>query len=317
MQPRRMVADIGGTNTRIALFDPEASKLRAVRTYINRDYLQLEDVIARWLADLDEPAPTACCIAVAAPLSSDRVTMVNMDWSFSRSDIIRRFGMQQAGWVNDFQANAHALPHLSGEERRLLHPGRDGATGKLAVVGPGTGLGGATLEWAAGFPHACPCEPGHMGLAFATPEERELFRRLAPSDGEIYAELLVSGPGLQRIYRGLGEVRDQQTDSALSPEEISGRALRAEDTLCTASLETFCALLGSVCGDFVLANGAYGGVYLAGGIVPRMMDFLENSAFHRRLTHKGALAEPLGDVPVHVVTAPHPGLLGAAHAPLQ
>ncbi len=316
MQPRRMVADIGGTNTRLALFDPGTGALRCVKTYINREYLHLEDVIARWLADLDEPAPTACCLAVAAPLSTDHVAMVNMDWSFSRSEIARRFGMQQAGWLNDFQANAHALPHLSGEERRLLHPGRDGASGKLAVVGPGTGLGGATLEWAAGLPHACPCEPGHMGLACATPEERELFRRLAPSGGEIYAELLVSGPGLQRIYRGLGEVRDQQTDSTLSPADISGRALIEEDALCTASLATFCALLGSVCGDFVLANGAYGGLYLAGGIVPRMVDFLESSAFHRRFTHKGALAATLGDVPVHVVTAPHPGLLGAAYAPL-
>ena len=316
MQPRRMVADIGGTNTRIALFDPETETLRAVTTYINREYPHLEDVIARWLADLEEPAPIACCIAVAAPLSMDRITMVNMDWSFSRGKIAQRFGMQQAGWLNDFQANAHALPHLSGEERRLLHPGKDGASGKLATVGPGTGLGGATLEWAAGLPHACPCEPGHMGLAFATPEELELFRRLAPSGGEIYAELLVSGPGLQRIYRGLGEVRDLQTDHSLSPADISGRALKGTDTLCLASLETFCALLGSVCGDFVLANGAFGGLYLAGGIVPRMVDFLEGSAFHRRLTAKGAMAATLEDVPVHVVTAPQPGLIGAAYAPL-
>ncbi len=311
-----MVADVGGTNTRIGLYDPREGTLRAVKSFTNRDYRGLEEVIDCWLAELAEPAPATCCIAVAAPLSGDQVAMVNIDWSFSRSGIARRFGIERACWINDFQANAYALPHLTTCQRVQLYPGRDGASGKLATVGPGTGLGGATLEWVAGQPHACACEPGHMGLAFATPEELELCRALEHAAGEIYAELLVSGPGLQRIYRALGRVRDQPADSGLAPADISGRALEGTDPLCRAALETFCALLGSICGDFVLANGAYGGLYLAGGIIPRMPDFLADSTFHRRFTRKGSMVDVLEAVPVNIVTAPHPGLLGAAHAPL-
>jgi glucokinase len=311
------VADVGGTNTRIGLFDYAANRLRDVGTYTNREFTGLGEVISHWLGALGEPAPPDCCLAVAAPLSSDRVAMVNMDWSFSRREIAAAFGFSRVGWLNDFEANAHSLPHLAQDQRVMLHPGRDGATGKLATVGPGTGLGGATLHWAAGEPHACACEPGHMGLAPGTPEEIELLRLLLSQGGEVYAERLVSGPGLRCLYRSLGVIRGEPADAALEPEEISRRALAAEDSLCAAALQTFCAMLGSVCGDFLLANGAYGGLYLAGGIVPRLVEFLGDSDFHARLVAKGAMAGVLTSVPVSVITADFPGLIGAAHAPLR
>lgn len=322
MEPRsgdgpRLVADVGGTNTRIALFDPAENALRHVRGYVNREYPSLEAVIAAWLADLGEPAPAACCLAVAAPLSADRVSMVNMDWSFSRRQVAAAFGFTRVGWLNDFEANAYSLPHLTQEQRATLHPGRDGAAGKLATVGPGTGLGGATLQWMGGAPHACPCEPGHMGLSPGTAEEVELFRLLLSQGGEVYAERLVSGPGLQRLYQALGTVRGEHTDPGLTPEQISRQGMAGRDTLSTAALSTFCALLGSVCGDFLLANGAYGGLYLAGGIAPRLLEFLAASDFHARLVGKGAMAGMLQSVPVYVITADFPGLVGAAHAPLQ
>jgi glucokinase len=315
-QALRMVADIGGTNTRIGRFNPDDDTLGSVTTFTNRDYSSLQEVIAHWLNALEEKKPTVGCLAVAAPLSTDRVDMVNMDWSFSRQEIAAQFDFQQITWLNDFEANAHALPYLTREGRRSVHPGRDGAAGKLATLGPGTGLGGATLQWFAGQPQACSSEPGHMGLAAATLEELELFRAAQPQGGEIYTELLVSGPGLQRIYRALGQVRGEQTNFDFTPADISRLALGGKDLLCTRALETFCALLGSVCGDFILANGAYGGLYLAGGIVPRLGDFLDSSEFHHRLTGKGAMENVLLGVPVYVITAPQPGLIGAAHAPL-
>jgi glucokinase len=313
----RLVADVGGTNTRIALFDPTENTLCHVRGYVNRDYPGLDAVISAWLADLGEPAPPACCLAVAAPLSSDRVSMVNIDWSFSRRQIAAAFGFTRVGWLNDFEANAHSLPHLTQDQRVMLHPGRDGAAGKLATVGPGTGLGGATLQWMGRAPHACPCEPGHMGLSPGTAEEVELFRLLLSQGGEVYAERLVSGPGLQRLYHSLGAVRGERTDAELTPEQISRQGMTGRDPLCTAALATFCALLGSVCGDFLLASGAYGGLYLAGGIAPRLLEFLAASDFHARLVGKGAMAGMLQAVPVYVITADFPGLIGAAHAPLR
>lgn len=310
-----MVADVGGTNTRIALFDPATREFRALATYRNRDFNRFEDVIERWLGELDEAAPDHGCIAVAAPPGADRVAMINIDWSFSCRDLATQFGFQRLGWINDFEGNAHALPHLGEQDRQALHLGRDGSAGKLATLGPGTGLGGATLEWVSGQPHACPCEPGHMGLSPATQLEVELFGHLLQRHGDIFAELLVSGPGLKRLYHALGEINAQPTRE-LKPADISRLGMAAEDPLCEEALQVFCGLLGSICGDFVLATGAYGGLYLAGGIIPRMIPFLEASSFQQRFRDKGAMQDHLQAVPVYAITTAQPGLIGAAHAPL-
>jgi glucokinase len=311
----RLVADIGGTNTRLALYDPAAGELRALVTYDNRDHQRLEDIVACWLQTLDEPPPTTCCIAVAAPPSGDRVTMTNINWSFSCRDLARRFGFTQLGRINDFQGIAYALPHLANADRQPLHTGHPQAQGKLATMGPGTGLGGATLEIVAGKPVACACEPGHMGLAAATALELEIARLLLPRHGEIHAELLVSGPGLRRLYRALAQIRGEAVDPLL-PAEISRLALRGQDELCVLTLNTFCALLGSICGDFALASGAYGGLYLAGGIIPRMIPFLQASHFAQRFREKGSMGDHLAAVPLYAITTAQPGLIGAAHAPL-
>lgn len=309
-----MVADVGGTNTRLALFDPSDGTLRAEHHYRNRDYDRFEDVIAAWLDALPETAPARGCIAVAAPHTGDRVEMVNMDWSFSCRGIARRFGFTGFRRINDFEANAFALPYLGVHDAAALHEG-DGTGGKLATVGPGTGLGGATLEEVAGIHHACACEPGHMGLSAGSGEELELFRLLLPRHGDLYAELLLSGPGLARLHQALAEISGEQVEAVPAPV-ISARAVAGEDPLCERALHAFCALLGSTCGDFLLANGAYGGLYLAGGILPQIIPFLRESAFHQRLVAKGAMRDQLDAVPVWVITRPAPGLLGAAHAPL-
>ena len=311
----RLVADIGGTNTRLALFDPSTNELRALSHYVNRDYGQPEDIIVAWLAALHEPRPTVCCLAVAAPPFGDRVTMFNIDWSFSCRDISERFEFSALRCINDFEANAHALPHLSDHDLTTLHCGKPGADGKLATIGAGTGLGGATLTLTEGAPIAGASEPGHMGLAAATDVELELFRYLLRQYGEIYAELLLSGPGLQRLYQSLGDIQGQSLPP-LAPEVISARALTGECELCTLTLNTFCALLGSISGDYVLANGAYGGLYLAGGVLPDMIPFLRSSTFVQRFQNKGKMRDHLANVPLYSITSAVTGLLGAAHAPL-
>jgi glucokinase len=311
----RLVADVGGTNSRLALFDPKANELRAVRTYVNRDYPQFEAIMAAWLDALTEPPPTDCCLAVATPPFDDRVTMTNIDWSFSLRELAERFGFSRLQVINDFEGNAYALPHLSDRELTTLHPGIPVEGSALAVVGPGTGLGGSTLSFVAGVPIARASEPGHMGLAAATELELELFRYLQPQYGEIYAELLLSGPGLQRLYASLATIQGQERPT-LSPEEISARAVAGQCALCTQTLNTFCALLGSISGDFVLANGAYGGLYLAGGFIPHMIEFLQASPFVRRFQEKGKMRAHLSRVPLFVITGGTTGLLGAAHCPL-
>jgi glucokinase len=312
----RLVADIGGTNTRLALYDPAADELRSLRTYINRDYGRFDDVIAAWLQDLPEPQPSAACLAIAAPPFGDQVSMLNIDWSFSLSGLARRFGFTRLRGINDFEGNAYALPHLGDRDLSMLHAGQPGDSTTLATVGPGTGLGGATLRRGEGNAVACASEPGHMGLSPATPLELELFRSLQPRYGEVYAELLVSGPGLLRLYNALASITGEEA-SPLSPEDISARAQAGQCELCSQTLNTFCALLGSVCGDFVLANGAYGGLYLAGGFLPRMIGFLKASPFMSRFRMKGKMTPHLSRVPLQVITSETLGLRGAAHAPLE
>lgn len=311
----RLVADIGGTNSRLALYDPVANQLRELRSYVNRDYRSFDDIIDTWLQGLAEPRPYNACLAIAAPPAGDRVTMSNIDWSFSLRDLAQRFGFTRLRGINDFEGNAYALPHLENRDLVTLYPGTRIEGGTLATVGPGTGLGGATFRRCDGNPMACASEPGHMGLAPATPLELDLFRYLQPGHGEIYAELLVSGPGLLRLYQTLAAIRGEEA-LPLTPEEISARAQSGECELCHLTLDTFCALLGSVCGDFVLANGAYGGLYLAGGFLKEMIAFLLASPFIARFQTKGMMLPYLARVPLHVVTCDTLGLRGAAHAPL-
>ena len=311
----RMVADVGGTNTRIAVYDEAAGTFDAVENFVNRDFSRLQDLVLAWKDGLDRP-PERGCIAIAAPLAGDRVDMINMDWRFSRSAFAEETGLSPVTWINDFVANAWSLPFLEECDRQALHPGKPGGLRQFAAIGPGTGLGGATVQSAAEGWIATACEPGHVGLSPANTIELAVFEALLAEHEDIYAELLVSGPGLQRLYRTLAAVTNRDP-SELSPADISGRALAGEDPLCVESLELFCALLGSACGDFLLSTGAYGGLYLAGGIVPRMIPFLAASSFHQRLCSKGAMSPVLQRVPVYAITAAQPGLIGAAHAPLS
>jgi len=312
----RLVADIGGTNTRIALFDDAMGEFRALREYLNRDFNNLDHAIASWLDTLDEAAPESACIAAAAYQSGDFLRMVNCPWAFSCSDLALRFGWQAAGWLNDFEANAHALPYLDAQQHSVLHAGVPGASGKLAVVGPGTGFGGATLVRVGEQFAACAAEPGHMGLSPANEVELAVFQHLLREQRDIFVEFLVSGPGLVRLYGALAELGGTHP-APLQPQEVAERALRGSDPLCAQALELFCALYGSACGDFILANGAWQGLFLAGGISGKILEFLKNSSFLSRLQEKGAMTEHLSAVPVSLITASQPGLIGAAHAPLQ
>ena len=311
----RLVADIGGTNSRLALFDGATQALRSQRNYQNSDFPDFEAVVARWLDELAEPAPEQCCLAIAAPPFEDRVDMLNIDWSFSLQALASRFGFRSIQGINDFVGNAYALPHLGNEDLAVLRAAPGAAGTRLATMGPGTGLGGCVLTRTAGQAIACHSEPGHMGLAAANQLEIDLFRAVLGGPGEIYAEYLLSGDGLLRLYRAMAEVRGEQA-TATSPADVSERALARECELSVATLDTFCALLGSVCGDFVLANGAFGGLYLAGGILPRILDILAAGPFLDRLRSKGKMAAHLDKVPVYVIVTDRAGLLGAGHAPM-
>ena len=311
--PTRMAADVGGTNTRIALFDSDTKELRALSTYTNRDYAHFADVITAWMDTLTEARPIDGCIAIAAVPQGDLISMTNMDWSFSRSAIAEKFNFSHLSWINDFEANAFSLPHLTERDRAVIYPGNPEDSSRLVVIGPGTGLGGATIETFGPTSYARACEPGHMSISPGNELELAIFKVLLQRYSHVHAELLVSGPGLLRLYETLAKITGKKAQ-AQSPATVSELAMDQSDETAVLALNTFAGLLGSIAGDFALANGSYGGVYLAGGIVPTMVPFLQRSDFHQRFCDKGALANNLRTVPIYVITTAQPGLIGAAHA---
>ena len=313
---RRLVGDIGGTNTRLGLFNPDSGSLSHIHHYTNSDFTALDGTISDWLQTLREPAPSLACLAVAAPPFDDTVTLLNVDWTFSASALQSKFGFERLLCINDFEGNAYALPYLLPQHYESLRGDIDNSAGlKLATIGPGTGLGGATLTFSSAGPLVSASEPGHMGLAPANPLEFELFQLLRPNGGEVFAEQLISGPGLLTLYQALGLVRDKETP-LLTPTAVTAAGQHQGDNLAREALEVFCALLGSICGDYVLATGSYGGLYIAGGVAPKLLDTLRTSQFESRFSAKGAMREQLDAVPIRIVTTDIQGLLGAAHTPL-
>lgn len=308
-QQHRLVADVGGTHMRIARYDPARQQLSDQRTLTCANYPGPEQALTSYLQELGCPAPAQACLAMASvPAEGDEVRMTNSPWRFSRAALAQTFSFQRLAIINDFDAIGLSLPHLSTVQLQTLRAGASQLNPHLLAIGPGTGLGGVVLT-AGG--EILPCEPGHAGLSPANEMELELFALLQPQYGEVYAELLLSGPGILRLYRGLATIGGHQT-TAGSTAEITQLAEQG-DPLATDCMLLFCALLGSATGDMVTTTGALGGVYLAGGIIPRIIPILERSDFLARMANKHAQQDNLEKLGVSIITEPQPGLLGAAH----
>jgi glucokinase len=309
----RLVADLGGTNVRFALVTRSDGTVGEIRSLECRAFPGFADAIEAYLAEKGCEPPQSACFAIAAVETGEQVNITNNHWSFSRHELQARFGFRQLQLINDFTAVAYALPRLQSRQTQELTPGLVADPDNVLAFGPGTGLGGAHLVDRS---RVIPCEPGHASLSPGTALEFEIFRQLQAQPREIHAEMLVSGPGLQRLYRALARVLDQAAPE-LDAAEISDRAVQGADSLCEQTLEIFCALMGSAAGDFAVSSGGYGGLYLAGGIAPQILPLLQKSDFLQRFVHKGAMEERLGQVPVFVILEPNPGLLGAACWPME
>jgi glucokinase len=306
-----LIADVGGTNTRVALKSSGAPTTR-IRTFKNRDFANLGPLLKAYLAEQKpESAITSGAVAVAGPVESDVVSLTNLDWTFSVDDLMKMSGSEQFRVFNDFTAVALALPALDADQCEPICGGERRPDEVLAVLGPGTGMGVSGLvpcghAWA---PLAS-SEGGHATLAPATNEESQLFDLLRPTlKNHISVEKLLSGPGLVQLYAGLAELR-KTTIETIEAETITARARDGDDPLAADALQMFFALLGSFAGNVALTIGARGGVYLAGGILPTLIPELKQSAFRERFVAKGRMREYLQDVPVYVITDPYPGLTG-------
>jgi glucokinase len=308
----RLLGDIGGTNARFALITAPGEPVSHIMKLACTEHAGLTEAIQTYLAQIDSAQPRYAAIGVANPVSGDWLKLTNNPWAFSIEAVRQAVGLERLLFMNDFTALALSLPHLTTTDRQQVGSGTCVPGQAIGVIGPGTGLGVSGLvPTGAGTYVPLEGEGGHVSLCPTTDEEMAVTAWLTHEHGHVSAERVLSGPGLVTLYKTLGEVRRLPTQD-LTSAEITQAGLRNSDTLCAAALAMFCALLGSVAGNLALTLGAHGGIFIGGGIAPRLLDYLAQSEFRPRFETKGRFTTYLKGIPTYVITAPYPALTGAA-----
>ena len=321
-----LLADIGGTNARFGWLASGSAEVTQVATLNAADHAGPAEAARAYLRGLEQTlgaayrAPRAGALAVATAVGGDHIALTNSGWEFSRLATRKGLGLDELLVLNDFEALALALPRLRATQVRTIGPARVGwpdaaARGALAVIGPGTGLGVAGLL---PTPHgwvAVPGEGGHASLSPADDFEGELLRVVRRAFAHVSAERLLSGIGLPVLHGAVAEVLGRPAPvPAPSTGEIVERGLSGADEVCSACLDSFCALLGSFAGNVALVLGARGGVYIGGGIVPRLGERFFASRFRERFEAKGRFQAYLQAIPTALITDTLVALAGAAAA---
>jgi glucokinase len=302
------MADIGATNTRCALLDDKGQEL-ASEVFHNADFNGVAGLLSVYLDHrraTDRPKRAA--LSVAAPILGDEVQMVNLDWRFSQTAMKKALHLSELIVVNDFAAVAWGLPHFRAADLRTVGGGTPSSRGTLAAVGPGTGLGIAALAPAGDGWAVVSGEGGHSTLPAVTEEEQRVVELVRKQEGHCSAESFLSGPGLVRLYVALAEVAGRGRPT-VTPEDVTSLAKQSEP-LARKAQAMFFAMLGTVAGNVAMTVGARGGVFIAGGIVPQLLDAFVKSEFRERFEAKGSYREYMQGIPTHVITAPLPAFRG-------
>jgi glucokinase len=309
----RLIVDIGGTNVRLALSTGDGF-YRAQATYLTARHAGIAPVITEYLAGLVPPLrPQEALIAVAAPVRGDHVQLTNASWQFSCRALAAQLGFRRVTALNDFAAIALALPYLKPGELQQVGGGTARLGAPIGIIGPGTGLGVAgLLTLPGGELLALPGEGGHATLAADDADEAVLIARLRSRFGHVSAERVLSGGGLVNLYEALSAEAGRLAP-LLTPADVTDES--SADPLCHAAVARFLGMLGSFAGNLALTLGAEGGIYLAGGILPRLAARLAGSAFRRRFEAKGRLGAYLAGIPSFLVIHPDPALVGLARIP--
>lgn len=306
-----IVADIGGTNARFSRVALDTLALDQVAVYPCADFASLADALRHYQQEQQLTDIADVAIAIACPVNGDEVRMTNFHWQFSINAMQQQLNLNTLLVMNDFTAVAMCLPALA-DDQKIQIGGQPAVSGKpMAVLGAGTGLGVAHLIPVADKYLPLPGEGGHVDWAPQNEQEWFIQRQLAAQYGHVSPERLLSGPGLEAIYQALAAYQ-QMARPALTAGEIGQHALSDSCALAKAAVQQFYASLGSVAGDLALTLSTFGGVYVAGGIVPKLLPLLGSSEFRARFEAKGRFTDFNRQIPIFIVTAEQPGLLGAA-----
>jgi len=310
MEEFGLIADVGGTNIRLALVDLSNGDITAIKKYLCADYPAITDVIKLYLNQVNHRVDSAC-IAIACPTDEDLIQMTNHAWSFSKSAVKQELGFNDFVVINDYTAISLSIPALK-DDQKIKIGGGDAEAGKpIAVYGPGTGLGVAHLirhchEWI-----SLPGEGGHVSFAPQNLLETHVLKHLQKKYGHVSVERILSGPGLVNLYQAIA-IYQGITPEPYEASDITSKALDKQCSICQESLAQFCRIMGSFGGNLALTMSTYGGVYIAGGIIPRFIEYFSKSEFRTQFEAKGRFNHLIQRIPVYVITEEQPGLIGAS-----
>jgi glucokinase len=311
MVKHAIVADIGGTNARFSRVDLDTLALDHVVVYPCADFATLALALNYYRTDQQLTDIAYVAVAIACPVNGDLVKMTNFFWQFSISETKAELGLAEFIVLNDFTAVAMCLPALTATEKVKFGAGSSDPAKPMAVLGAGTGLGvGHLIPTANGY-IPLPGEGGHVDWTAQNEQEWFIQRYLAAHFGHVSPERLLSGPGIESLYLAIAAYRGVNTEPKTAAE-ISQHALAKTDELCCAVIAQFFASLGGLAGDLALTLSTFGGVYVGGGIVPKLLPLLEDSEFRSRFEAKGRFTDFNRQIATYVVTAEQPGLLGCA-----
>jgi glucokinase len=323
-----LAGDIGGTKTLLALFDEAGGALELQRdaTYPSQESASLEAILARFLGGTPT-AVRAACFGVPGVVTDGHSETTNLPWTLDERDLAQRIGAPRVKLLNDLEAAAYGMLHLQPQELAPLNTGVDsGRRGNIAVIAAGTGLGEAMLIWDGSTYLPVASEGGHADFAPRTDQELDLQRYLRSKfTGHVSYERVLTGPGLHNVYNFLRDSNFAPEPAWLAAELTTGdpsaiiaeNGLAGRDPLCVAALDLFVGAYGAEAGNMALRCLAVGGVFLGGGIAPKLLPALRSGGFMRAFTSKGRFAELLQRIPVNVALNPRAPLLGAARYALR
>lgn len=321
-----LAGDVGGTSTRLAYFQGEGGALTVLAEgrYQSREHGSLVEIVRRFAGQHRLSAQRAC-FGIAGPVLEGRVRTPNLPWNIEGVELAELLGLAQVQLINDLEANTYGIAALKGDDLYTLNPGKPDPTGTIAVVSAGTGLGESLAYWDGRTHRPLPSEAGHADFAPRNDLETELLLYLQAKHGRVSYERVVSGPGLLDIYRFLRDkhyfTEDPAIISAMNagdpPAVITRAALDNSCPLCSKALDIFVAVYGAESGNAALRFLATGGVYLGGGIPPRIIERLKGPAFMLAFSSKGRLSSLVQSIPVHLILNERAALLGAGRAAMM
>lgn len=310
MTEQALVGDIGGTNSRFGLVEPGSTVIRDIDALKNNNFSSLEEAVSHYVKSRGITSLAAAAIAVAGPVEGEVVSLTNRDWSFTRETLRQAARAKRFRLLNDYEALALSLPHLAGDDLVQVGGETPPKPAVKIVLGPGTGLGMATL---APLPQggwmALPGEVGHITLPVATQEEFDWRGRMSKPGTLFEAEDAITGGGLLLMYKTIAEKPVQTT-----PEDVLQAALTGNDSAAVKTLDQFIVWLARIAGDAAMTMQARGGVYLAGGIAPSIVEKLKTGPFRTIFQEKGRLAHVMRPIPIYVIVDRFPALKGCAGA---